>query len=58
MTGKTKILVADDQTSVAMVLRRMRDADGLERRKSYAANSARLDTPILIAHFRAVQEIL
>jgi hypothetical protein len=51
MTGKTRILVVEDQTSVAMVLRRMRVADGLERRKSHEADPARLDMPIFIAHF-------
>jgi hypothetical protein len=50
MTGKTKILVLEGQTSKAMVLRRMRGADGLERRKSHAADPARLDMPIFIAH--------
>jgi hypothetical protein len=51
MTGKTNILVVEDQTSVATVLRRMQGADGLERRKSHAADPARSDMAIFITRF-------
>jgi len=51
MTGKTKILTAEDQTSVPMVLHRIRGSDCLERRKSHVADSAKLDLAISISHF-------
>jgi len=49
MTGKAKNLLVEDQTSVAMVLRRTRVADGLEHRRSHAADPARLDMPVFIS---------
>jgi hypothetical protein len=51
MTGTTKLLAVEDQTSVAMVFHRMRGSEGLERRKSHAADPAKLDMPIFIARF-------